>query len=444
MNMTPDAFRKAIKHGDLKAAKDLVNGGFDVAFKFKKGWTALHIACKAGRADIVNLLLSSKADVNALTELWRTPLDEAGQFKHPQIADSLRDKGGKHGFELSLAGAITAGSQRWVKHHLSGGADINARIDGQLPVCIAMGRGNWELFRYLLKKKPDVRKKQGPGDTPLHVAVGSNADVSVLAALVRLGADVNAVNDYGETPLYVASGAEDEDAVRFLIKGGADVKRGDPDSSTPVEAAIRMDNHELARLLIDSGATATIHQAAHCGHLDKAQQLLRENVDVDSAESATLRTPLFIAVQHDHTELAELFLESKADANAQEDYSYGADTPLHAAVHNGSARLVKLLLAHRADVDLQNRQGLTPLELAERRNFGHLVHIMEAHLDSRLREKAVEQHFTIHKVAELLSVEEAFVHQLIKTRKLRQLKLDAETTRIPESSLGRYLAGLKD
>jgi excisionase family DNA binding protein len=68
---------------------------------------------------------------------------------------------------------------------------------------------------------------------------------------------------------------------------------------------------------------------------------------------------------------------------------------------------------------------------------------MEAHIDRNRRDRAVEQLYTIHRVAELLSVDTPFVLQLIKTGKLRELKLDPETSRIPESSVGRYLSGLE-
>jgi excisionase family DNA binding protein len=68
---------------------------------------------------------------------------------------------------------------------------------------------------------------------------------------------------------------------------------------------------------------------------------------------------------------------------------------------------------------------------------------MEAHLDRKLREKSVDQLYTVHKVAELLSVDEAFVQNLIRSGKLRQLKLDLETVRVPESSLSRYLSWLQ-
>ena len=116
---------------------------------------------------------------------------------------------------------------------------------------------------------------------------------------------------------------------------------------------------------------------------------------------------------------------------------------MHLAVLKASARMVKLLLAAGADPDADNDEHLTPLELAKRRGSSHLVHLMESHIDRNRRDRAVEQLYTIHRVAELLSVDTPFVLQLIKTGKLLELKLNPETSRIPESSVGRYLSGLE-
>jgi excisionase family DNA binding protein len=63
-------------------------------------------------------------------------------------------------------------------------------------------------------------------------------------------------------------------------------------------------------------------------------------------------------------------------------------------------------------------------------------------VDRAVLGESVDQLYTISKVAELLSVEEAFVTKLLAEGKLRQVKLDATKTRIPASSLKKYIAKL--
>ena len=70
----------------------------DVNAKSDEGWTALHEAAFEGRKEIVELLISNGADVNAKGESGRTPLDLATQSKRNlEIADLLRKHGGKTG-----------------------------------------------------------------------------------------------------------------------------------------------------------------------------------------------------------------------------------------------------------------------------------------------------------------------------------------------------------
>jgi excisionase family DNA binding protein len=108
--------------------------------------------------------------------------------------------------------------------------------------------------------------------------------------------------------------------------------------------------------------------------------------------------------------------------------------------------MVKLLLAHGADPDITNASGVNAIGLAERRNHTHLARLMVAHIDKKLSIEAtkgeIEQLYTVQKVAELLSVDDSFVLDLIKNRKIIGLQLDEKTLRIAAGSVQRYLAKL--
>jgi hypothetical protein len=71
---------------------------------------------------------------------------------------------------------------------------------------------------------------------------------------------------------------------------------------------------------------------------------------------------------------------------------------------------------------------------------------MEAHIDKKLSLAAtktdLEPLYAVRKVAELLSVDDPFVLDLIKTRKITGLHLDEKTLRIAAGSVQRYLAKL--
>jgi ankyrin repeat protein len=79
--------------------------------------------------------------------------------------------------------------------------------------------------------------------------------------LVDHGADLKAVNDYGQTPLHVAIVESDlrgeiylEDTVRMLVDRGADIHSRDSDGRTPLHDAAKGGNNTALEILIERGA----------------------------------------------------------------------------------------------------------------------------------------------------------------------------------------------
>jgi Ankyrin repeats (3 copies) len=103
------------------------------------------------------------------------------------------------------------------------------------------------------------------GDTALHIAAAAYA-VGVAGELVSGGARVRAVNRRGAEPLhYAADGIPgsphwNPDAqfavVQLLIKAGADPNAGDKDGATPLHRAIRTRCADAVRALLANGADA--------------------------------------------------------------------------------------------------------------------------------------------------------------------------------------------
>jgi ankyrin repeat protein len=131
-----NSIHKAAYDGNIEAVKQHLAAGTDVNAKNNDGWTPLHFAGDRGghrkiteiilkeakpadrparwpplqsafwksHNEIIELLISNGADVNAKTNDGGTPLDQVSMFKHPEIADLLRKHGGKTGEELKAEG----------------------------------------------------------------------------------------------------------------------------------------------------------------------------------------------------------------------------------------------------------------------------------------------------------------------------------------------------
>lgn len=168
---------------------------------------------------------------------------------------------------------------------------------------------------------PEPRSTRGrAGWTPLHRAA-FNLNRTVVPVLVAFGADLEARNTDGSTPLHL--GAEqfhlrgDPEIVESLLGAGADPSARDATGDTPLHrAAEHNQNPAVVRLLVAAGA------------------------DPD-ARNGNRQTPLHFAalLEHDSPGVVEALLAAGADAGARD--AAGA-TP---ADYAGDARILALLTA---------------------------------------------------------------------------------------------------
>ena len=95
---------EAIEKGDIEVVKQHLAAGADVNANWNRlepnGYTLLHLAVHWGNGEIVELLIAKNAHVNAKDKDGRTPLDVAIQYKRTEVADLLRNHGGKTDEEL--------------------------------------------------------------------------------------------------------------------------------------------------------------------------------------------------------------------------------------------------------------------------------------------------------------------------------------------------------
>lgn len=91
------------------------------------------------------------------------------------------------------------------------------------------------------------------GETALHIVV-DRRDLTWISYLISKGANVNARNSRGTTPLQLAVRTGFPEGVALLVQEGARVDESDAAGETPLIAAVHRRDLELMRLLLKAGA----------------------------------------------------------------------------------------------------------------------------------------------------------------------------------------------
>ena len=173
-------------------------------------------------------------------------------------------------------------------------------------------------------------------------------DLAAATKLIRLGADVKALNRYGLTPLELAAENGDAAMIELLLKAGADPNGTVPGGATPLMTAARTGKVNAVRLLLAAGAK------------------------VDAKETRRQQTALMWAAAEGNTEVVQVLLAAGADLHARVDSGY---TPLLFAVREGRSATVRALLKAGADVNetIQLAPNVTKKGLGARPGTSALV-----------------------------------------------------------------------
>jgi ankyrin repeat protein len=259
----------------------------------------------------------------------------------------------------------------------------------------AIRNADAQAVRKSLDNGADVNARDAEGNTPLILA-SFYAGAECVALLIEKGADVNAANKAGATVLIRA--ATGHEKTRLLVAAGAKVRVRTALGSTPlILAARRAGNSRTVRLLLERGADATERNDAGISPIlagtaggdgetvrllldagAKADDFPKSNTPKTADVAAGARTPLMWAAYHNDVPMARLLLEHGADPNQS---TYFGNALSHACM-SGSFEAAELLIARGADVNGRDAvANFTPLHWAAGTEppRPHLVKMLLAH-----------------------------------------------------------------
>ena len=316
---------KACQNGQKGIVDVYLKKGINVNRVDDGGFSALHYACNKGSRDIVKMLLDHDADVTIANNKGATPLHYAVSNGNKDIIKMLLDNGADinatdNKGESVVIYAIKAGKGEAVKYLKDFGADMMlADNDGRNAIDHAGALGLTGLIGDVIDTVE--QSADSYGNTALHQACYNGHSETVNTLLKNPDINIDAVNDAGETPLYIAINSDNPYIAEILIKAGSDVNRKTFSGENLIHIAARHRKHHMVNVLIENGADV--------------------NVKNKNGE-----TPLLCAIkstdgQRPSMDITELLLEYKADVTCRDMWG---KTALYYATNHKNSRIIELLL----------------------------------------------------------------------------------------------------
>lgn len=305
---------------DIEGVRELIRAGrpVDMLTDDGRSQTLLHQAVTAECAEIVELMLQQGVPVNARDEDEETALHVAAQSGRCDIALLL----------------------------LQNGADVNAmgRWWEGTPLHVAVEFDRLDLTRLLLEHDADVNaiSEDGSYGIPLHHA----ASRQVAECLIAHGADIDAQDSYGHTPLHEAASDGNLDVASALVAHGADTGAHSHSGWTPLHWAVWNRHQPIVRLLLSAGVDANVRVLAENGMTGWTPMCWSKPGPLkDAGKKPVLSgwTPLHLAAIRGHAGIAGDLLNRGADPNAVAD---SLCTPLHWARLMGKPKVAAILTSH--------------------------------------------------------------------------------------------------
>ena len=386
----------------------LLTRGADVSIRDMEGKTPLYVAVENNRVLHIPHLLAFNSYIFAVDNNGISPFERA-MMDYPELATSMingetvlqNDSAGNTMLHIavrrggnnvilsrildnnaSIDARNMAGDTSLllaVRHNersagellLSRGANIfavNAR--GESPLSLTFppsGSIDYELRHWMINPQTLV-SHDGLGNTILHYAAQWQLSTWI-PMLIQQGAETEASNATGETPLFIAVRVDSPATIRALVTNGASLSNRDSLGNSALHTAVRWSALNAAITLLDLGmdinghalnGKTALHDSIRLGIQNIETLLIQRGANIE-ARDADGNTPFMEAVMAGNFMAMERLVSNRADFNSR---NFRGDTPLHIAVVMERLEIANILLQWGASIHARNSRERTPLQEA--------------------------------------------------------------------------------
>lgn len=398
---------QASSTGDAPVMAALLDGGADPALSHPEGLTPLMAAAQTGHVEAVSLLLEHGADPNAADSFQaQTPLMWAAAEGHLEVVDALLAAGA----DPDLQARVSSLTERKNADFPSGGFSA---------LMFAARNGHEDVVRRLVDAGASLDLTNGDGATAMMITI-VNDRFDLTASLIELGADVNDGSLYqavqmrdATTDWYARDGSQLRanhdnehtalDLIHLLLEAGAD-----PNQTFVGQL------HSVSMCCDVYSNASPFYRAAIAADVEALKLLIQYGADVEwtpakvestnpTANDNVGRAPLLVAMvggkgvplsagpgynregrappfrepsNRNQADAVRVLLEAGANPDVltpddqkgpldSVDFVFGGETALHGATRTRKIDIIRVLAEFGATLDMPDRNGLTPLYLAE-------------------------------------------------------------------------------
>ena len=361
---------------NIEIAELLLKYNPDLTLKNNYEETALDIAHNKNiyQDKMVKLILdASSKEIKFLYAVIENKIDDVLKYISEGV-DINNAVYGKYGFNALLL-ASRSHYKEIIKILLEHNADVNFRsyLNNTALEYISNNDNNFDIAEEFIKRGADVNAMDNDGITPLMCAASYNAE-KILNLLIENNAGINIQNKLGYSALILAAMHNHIDIVKILIENKADVFARDAYGRRALYYASRNENYDMFNIFKsyhdkEYKRNSKFLNSVSYGEIEKVSKYISKGIDVNFQDDFG-DTPLTLAEKR---KIAKMLLDNNADINKRGKNGY---TPLMAAIKKEHLKLAEFFIKNNADINITDPEGNTALVIAAQKKNAYIFELL--------------------------------------------------------------------